>query len=226
MDGDDAATRPHEPVRAFLVSRLQLLGDGLARSLPAADVELVGSASSLEDALAGLADLEPDVVLLDAALPGALPAIRAIASAEPGVRVVVLGIADAPGEVLALAEAGAAAYLPHDGGLTDLARAVRGAVSGELECSPRVAAALVARLAQLASTRPSGSLRLTARELEILRLIDCGLSNKQIARQLRIELATVKNHVHNILAKLEVSTRTEAASLLRNAVASADLVPA
>jgi two-component system nitrate/nitrite response regulator NarL len=226
MDGGAEPTPLDGPVRVFLVSRLRLLAESLARSLATTDVELVGSAEALEDVLAQLPESGPQVVLVDASMPGALPATRAIVSAEPEIRVVVLGIAGVPGEVLDFAEAGAAAYLPRDGGLAELARTVRGAVSGELECSPRVAAALVARLAQLASARPSASVRLTARELEILRLIDGGLSNKQIARQLRIELATVKNHVHNILAKLEVSSRAEAASLLRSATASADLVPA
>lgn len=213
-------------VRMFLVTRLRLLADTLAQALPKSGVELVGSADALEDVLSQLAEREADVVVIDAAIPGALPVTRAIVSAAPEVRVVVLGIADVPGEVLTFAEAGATAYLPRDGSLSDLVRAVKGAVAGELDVSPRVAAALIARVGELASGRPSGSVRLTARELEVLRLIDGGLSNKQIARQLRIELPTVKNHVHNILAKLEVSSRTEAARLLRDGAATADLVPA
>jgi two-component system, NarL family, nitrate/nitrite response regulator NarL len=220
-----APAPPEGAVRMFLVTRLRLLTDTLAHALPPAGVKLVGAADALEDVLSQLAELEPHVVVIDAAIPGALPATRAIVSAAPDVRAVVLGIADAPGEVLAFAEAGAAAYVPRDGRLSDLVRAVEGAVVGELDVSPRVAAALIARVGELAWARPSGSVRLTARELEVLRLIDGGLSNKQIARQLQIELATVKNHVHNILAKLEVSSRTEAARFLRDSAAAADLVP-
>jgi two-component system nitrate/nitrite response regulator NarL len=226
MQSGAAQAPPEGAVRMFLVTRLRLLADTLARALPASGAELVGSADALEDALSRLAELEPHIVLIDAAFPGALPVTRAIVSAAPDVRCVVLGIADAPGEVLTFAEAGATAYLPRDGSLRDLVKAVKGAVAGELDVSPRVAAALIARVGELASGRPSGSVRLTARELEVLRLIDGGLSNKQIARQLRIELATVKNHVHNILAKLEVSSRSEAAQALRDGAAAADLVPA
>jgi DNA-binding NarL/FixJ family response regulator len=231
MQTGAAPAPPEGAVRMFLVTRLRLLADTLAHALPPAGVELVGAADALEDVLSLLAELEPHVVVIDAAIPGALPATRAIVSAAPDVQAVVLGIADVPGEVLAFAEAGAAAYVPRDGRLPDLVRAVEGAVAGELDVSPRVAAALIARVGELASARPSGSVRLTSRELEVLRLIDGGLSNKQIARQLQIELATVKNHVHNILAKLEVSSRAEAARLLRHSAAAADaaatdLVPA
>jgi two-component system nitrate/nitrite response regulator NarL len=226
MESGAAPAPPVGAVRMFLVTRLRLLADTLAQVLPPEGVELVGAADALEDVLSQLAELEPDVVVIDAAIPGALPVTRAIVSAAPHVRIVVLGIADVPGEVLAFAEAGAAGYAPRDGRLPDLIRAVEGAVSGELDVSPRVASALIARVGELAAGRPSGNVRLTARELEVLRLIDGGLSNKQIARQLRIELATVKNHVHNILAKLEVSSRGEAAQALRSGSAVADLVPA
>jgi len=226
METGAAPAPPEAPVRMFLVTRLRLLADTLTQALPPSGVELVGSADALEDVLSQLAELEAHVVVIDAAIPGALPVTRAIVSAAPDVRCVVLGIADVPGEVLTFAEAGAAAYVPRDGRLPDLVRAVEGAVAGELDVSPRVAAALIARVGELASARPSGSVRLTARELEVLRLIDGGLSNKQIAQQLRIELATVKNHVHNILAKLEVSSRSQAAQALHGGAAAVDLVPA
>ena len=116
-----------------------------------------------------------------------------------------------------LVEAGAAGYLTRDASLRDLFAALSSAVRDEVLCSPRIVASLARRLARLAeqhATRPTPA-SLTAREAEVVGLLDAGLSNKEIATRLCIELPTVKNHVHHILEKLHVNRRGEAAARLR-----------
>lgn len=124
---------------------------------------------------------------------------------------------DSERDIVATAEAGIGGYVPPDASIEDLVEAVKHAARGEMICSPRVAAALARRIATLASNRPVGSAApsLTAREMEVLELLEIGLSNKQIANRLSIRLATVKNHVHSILAKLNVRRRGEAVAALR-----------
>jgi DNA-binding NarL/FixJ family response regulator len=117
-------------------------------------------------------------------------------------------------DVIPCAEAGVAACLPRETTLADLSATIERVAAGESNASPRVAAMLLRRIATLAE-RNSPEANLTAREEEILVLIDDGLSNKQIARRLSIELPTVKNHVHNILEKLHVHRRYEAAARMR-----------
>ena len=119
--------------------------------------------------------------------------------------------------MLPLAEAGIAGWVTREASVDDLRATVASAAAGEAVFSPRLAASLLRRVAALASERRVGAQAtpLTRRQREILALIDEGLSNKEIARRLSIEVATVKNHVHNILEKLEVTRRAEAAALVR-----------
>jgi DNA-binding NarL/FixJ family response regulator len=119
--------------------------------------------------------------------------------------------------MIACAEAGVSGLLTANASLTDLVASIHGAGEGELHCSPKLAGALLRRVTALASGRPlnGAASALTTRELEVVRLIDRGLSNKQIALELEIELSTVKHHVHHILEKLEVARRGEAVARLR-----------
>ncbi len=154
----------------------------------------------------------PEVVLLDVSVTGSIGLLREIA---PHTRVVALGLADAGPEVLACAQAGVAGYVTRDESLDDLVDGLRTVARGGAACSPRTAAMLLQHVSSLASVdgvrQPAP--RLTSREREILALLGIGLSNKQIGQRLRIELPTVKNHVHNVLEKLGVSGRHEAAQL-------------
>ena len=129
---------------------------------------------------------------------------------------VAIGIADSDTEVIACAERGFAAYVTRDGSVDELAATIRAAGKGELTCSPRIAGTLMRRLGALAAElHPASSMaRLTRREREIAALMRQDLSNKEIATRLRIEVATVKNHVHNVLDKLQVHRRSDAARLL------------
>jgi len=212
-------------IRVCVVDEVRLVRDGIACAL-ARDGKLDAAVRSADSREWGVRveEFRPDVVLVRVAAPQDIVTLRAIATAAPGVRVVALGVTDAADEVIACAEAGAAGYLPRDGTLEDLTTIITSVAGGETVCSPRVAAALLRRVASLAAERRmgNGNARLTARESEIVRLIDRGLSNKEIAQQLVIEVRTVKNHVHNILEKLQVHRRGEAAARIRGVV---DLAP-
>jgi DNA-binding NarL/FixJ family response regulator len=136
------------------------------------------------------------------------------------VKVVAFSAADTEDEICVCAEAGIAGYVARNGSKEDLIAAVENAILGEVLCSPRAAASLFRRLAahvQTTKQQPPEA-ALTSHEQDIIALIDRGLSNKEIARQLKISLPTVKNHVHNILEKLQVTRRGAAAALLREAV--------
>ena len=221
--------RPAHATRVLIAARVRLHHDGLA-DLLARDprVEVVGTATGPTDALAIIASLEPDVVVVDTALPGSLDSIRLIHAARPAVCVVATAVADRDSEVIACAEAGAAGYVTRDASAADLVDVIDRASTGEILCSPRMAAALFRRIATLAAqgAREPPLHRLTSREHEIVVLIEEGLSNKQIAHQLQIEVTTVKNHVHHILEKLGVAGRGEAAARLRADVGRTDPVGA
>jgi two-component system, NarL family, nitrate/nitrite response regulator NarL len=156
-----------------------------------------------------------DVILLDVAGARGIDTLREL-SAMTAVPIVVLGIRDRPGEVVDYAEAGIAGYVTDEHTVDDLVAAVRSAHQGEFSCPASVAAGLAARLTLRAREhRRSPLSQLTARERQILTLIESGSSNKEIARRLHIQLTTVKNHVHNILRKLDVRGRGEAAATAR-----------
>ena len=203
--------------RVLIVSDIRLYRDGLVEILRECDrIRVVGAVSNGRDTLPAVAELEPEVVLLDMALPENLATVSAVARTVPDVNVVALGVPEQ--EVIACAEAGISGFVPRDGSVDDVLAAVVSAVRGELTCSPRIARGLLRRVTTLAgrSGPPEEPYRLTPRESEIAHLIERGLSNKEIALKLRIEVSTVKNHVHNILERLNVNRRGEAAARLRS----------
>jgi two-component system nitrate/nitrite response regulator NarL len=177
---------------------------------------VVALASNVETTLATLEDVEVDIVVLDTRMPGSSNAVWALAAAMPQVKIVALGVPEADGHVVALAEAGAAGYVPGEASVEDLVAVVESVSRGETLCSPEVAATLFRRVAALARERRRDiDEQLTGRELEVLHLIEEGFSNKEIGAALSIELSTVKNHVHRILEKLKVRRRTEAVARAR-----------
>jgi len=204
------------PVRVFVVADVRVYRELLADALASEDgFEVDGSAPG---DIAGMAIgmTEPGVVVVDTGSVPGPGGVRALAAAAPTAKIVAVGIPDDERAILALAEAGVAGYVTVEQPLGELVAAVEAAANDELQCSPRVAAALAKRVATLADGRlGNGDQRLTRREREIAALIADGLLNKQIARRLSIEQATVKNHVHNILAKLGASRRDQVAVLLR-----------
>jgi two-component system, NarL family, nitrate/nitrite response regulator NarL len=201
----------------FVVARVRLYRDGLVQALRSEPtLEVVGAATTGGSALAQIAELEPTVVVLDVSSRNDLSEIARLTLVEPRPLVLAVGVADEPDEIVACAEAGAAGFVTSSQAPADLVDAVRCAARGELLCSGRTAAALFRRVGELAGgqARSEPELVLTTRELEIARLIQLGLTNREIAGRLCIEPATVKNHVHNILAKLGARSRSEVGGLL------------
>jgi two-component system, NarL family, nitrate/nitrite response regulator NarL len=150
-------------------------------------------------------------------MAGAVAVLSAIAGAAPHAQVIAVGVFETEQQVIACAEAGVAGYLLRHESLAQLGAVVQSVLRGETICSPQVAATLLRRVATLAAERRSadGTAQLTVREREVLQLVDLGMSNRDIAERLSIEVRTVKNHVHNILEKLQVHRRGEAAARLR-----------
>jgi len=215
-------------IRVAIVADIRLYREGLARILERQpNISVVATAATSDGSLAAVLELGPDVILIDKAMPDSLEAIRRVAVAAPGAKVVSLSVREDDRDVLASAEAGAIAYVPREASLEDLVAVIECAVRGEAVCSRRVAGALLRRIAALATDGRSDRVpaRLTNREREIMGLIDEGLSNKEIAKRLRIEVATAKNHVHNILEKLQVHRRGEAAARVRAALPRRVLTP-
>ncbi len=207
-------------IRVLIVTDIRLYREGLEQILRREqELSMVGTAADLEDALTSVRELRPDVVLIDQAMPQNLAVVRAIRVLAPEVKVVALAVRAVEEEVVASAEAGIAGYVPREAGVSDLIATLQGVGRGELLCSPRVAAALLQRVTTLSKGRGSieEDSHLTARELEVLELLERGSANKDIALRLGIEVATVKNHVHNILEKLRVQRRGQAAARWREA---------
>jgi DNA-binding NarL/FixJ family response regulator len=201
----------------LIVADTRLYRDGLARSLARRKgIRVVGLPIGPEDVVEQTLATSPDVVLIDA--HDGLPWIKALFEAEPEAKVIVIGLPETQEAVIAYAEAGVAGFVARDSTVDELVACVRSVGRDDLVCSPPVAAILLQHVKTHAAVngaepRPPA---LTSRQLEILQLIDTGLSNKEIAQRLCIELSTVKNHVHQILDKLQVRTRKEAAASLKS----------
>jgi two-component system, NarL family, nitrate/nitrite response regulator NarL len=202
---------PAEPgTRVFIVSAIRVYADAVAQTLrEAGGLEVVGTAADPAPAVARVEELEPDVVVVDVSVPHPFDAVRRLSRVDGCAKVVALGIGTDMRDAVAYAEAGASGFVTCAQSPADLAAAVAAAGRGETLCCPRTAAALVRRLAEVAGHEaglcPEASL--TAREREVAGLVATGHTNREIADRLCIEVATVKNHVHNILGKLGVARR-------------------
>jgi two-component system, NarL family, nitrate/nitrite response regulator NarL len=208
---DVCGTVPAVP-RVYVVSDVRLYRDGLIASLAGESRLDVFGAGGSGDVLSQIAVSRPEVLLLDIAARDSLQIPRRARQALPGLIVVAFAVADAEeGNVLACAEAGISGYVVQDGSIEDLVTAVLCALKGEVVCSPQIAGCLFNRLATLSrgsATKPAAA-QLTAREREIAALVACNLPNKEIARRLHLGPATIKNHVHNILQKLNIHRRCD-----------------
>jgi two-component system, NarL family, nitrate/nitrite response regulator NarL len=203
--------RPH----IYLVSDVRLYREGLVACLaPQGRLTILGAGGS-EDAIDRIAMLRPQVVLLDLAAHDSLNIPHRAKEILPAIKVVAFAVAETEEHVLACAEAGISGYVPQDGSLEDLEAAVVRSLRGELVCPPYIAALLFGRLATMSKGRVDGPMddRLTPREREVAGLLALNLPNKEIARQLRIGPATIKNHVHNILQKLKIHRRGDIARM-------------
>jgi two-component system, NarL family, nitrate/nitrite response regulator NarL len=206
--------------RVVVVADIFVYREGLAEALAREEgVEVVGSGSSEPADLERMRAANPDVVLLDAAVPESLETGRKVRAVIPDAELLAVAVSEVEDDVVAWAEVGISGFVSRGASLHEVADAVEGAIHGELDCSPRVAATLLRHVGMLARVhhidRPN--VCLTPREREVIKLIDAGLSNQEIARRLFIELPTVKSHVHNILEKLRVHRRADAAARMRGA---------
>ena len=192
----------HAVVRAGLVQLLATF----------ADVELVGAAADGEEAVALCAERQPNVVLMDLEMPvlDGIEATRRIRSSQPEVAVVVLTSFSDRERILRALDAGAAGYLLKDSQPAEVAAAVRSAHRGEIQLDPAVTRPLIS---DLKSGGDGVTSLLTSRELEVLRLVGAGKANKEIAADLVISERTARTHVSNVLRKIGVSSRTQAAVL-------------
>jgi two-component system nitrate/nitrite response regulator NarL len=208
-----AAGIGQDAIRLIIATRVALYREGLAAALHANPrIAVVGTAAGSRELVAAVVDVATDAVLLDTELDDAIATASQLAARRPDLKIVALGAFTDEIDVIAWAEAGVRAFVTQMDGLDRLVEALEGVAEDRAVCPPLIAAALLRRVQAAASgpLAPVAPAPLTLRELDVLKLVDEGLSNKEIAVRLGIKLATVKNHVHNILGKLEVGRRTEA----------------
>ena len=202
--------------RVLLAHDRPVVRDALAAALAKDENDLAVSTcgAAVDATLSTIERLRPDVVVLPAPDPETLQQIHVLTRSFTGIRVIVCGLEEHPQQVLDVLEAGAVGYVAADASVGDLRDAIHLAIAGGVRLPPATAAAVVARLAALASERRAEGrardAKLTPRGIEILRLAADGLTNKEIACRLNVEEQTVKNHVHNILERLSLRRRQEA----------------
>jgi DNA-binding NarL/FixJ family response regulator len=205
-----------DELRVLVVDDHDLFRTGLRNLLEEQGVNVVGEAGDGEAAIRLAADLAPDVVIMDLNMPGVggVETTRKLSGLAPLSRVVVLTISDDDDDVMNAVMAGACGYLLKDSSIQDLIGGIRAAAAGESLISPQIAAKVLQRLrAQSKDDDAAETIRaeLSDRELEVLKLIANGKDNAQIAKELFISPKTVKNHISNILMKLQIENRIQAA---------------
>ncbi len=216
---DDTRQEP-EPIRTLIVDDHALFRRGLEMVLAAEpDIELVGEASDGQEAVLRAGESLPDVILMDIRMPrsSGIEACRALKELVPSAKIVMLTISDEEEDLFEAIRAGASGYLLKDIPLDEVADTVRAVNGGQSLINPSMAGKLLTEFAALArreqEEEPPQQVpapRLTEREIQVLRLVARGMNNRDIAKELFISENTVKNHVRNILEKLQIHSRMEA----------------
>ncbi len=204
------------PIRVLLADDHDLFRQGVRRLLEAVgEIEVVGEASTGEQTVRLVEELAPDIVLLDIAMPhlSGIDAARIIKAASPRTGLIMLTVHSEEEFLFEAIKAGAMGYLLKDCTPEELLRAIRVVYDGEGLLAPTMAAKVIHEFAKTREVRDLAAVTnpLTAREVEILQHVAAGLANKEIALRLRISERTVKNHLSNIMEKLHVNSRTQAA---------------
>lgn len=204
-----------EAIRILVADDHPLFREGVVHSLSSeTDIAIVGQAASGEEALQLARDLLPDVVLLDVTMPGwgGIATAEKLATACPAIKVVMLTVVEDEDKLLAAFSAGARGYVLKGVSSRELATVVRGVERGEVYVSPSLAAGILVALTRgHAAADPLGEL--TEKEREILRLVGEGLTNREIGERIHLAEKTIKHYITNILQKLQVRSRVEAALL-------------
>jgi DNA-binding NarL/FixJ family response regulator len=210
-----------DTVRVLIAEDHPLFREGMRGRLDrVADVAVVGEAASGDEAVELAQKLEPDVILMDIKMPGlnGIEATREIQRANPQIGILVLTMFEDDDSVFAAMRAGAKGYLLKDSGGEGVVHAIRAVASGEAVFGPGVAERMIGYFSAPRAAAPQRAFpELTEREEEILSLVAQGKSNREIARQLFVSLKTVRNHVSNILLKLQVADRAQAVIRARDA---------
>ncbi|HEY5151346.1 MAG TPA: response regulator transcription factor [Mycobacterium sp.] len=216
----DGAGDPAHSLAVLVVDDCRLYRESLSGILSEQDaVSSVWSAHNRESLQLQLGRFHPQVVLLNLASAGSLYLLRAVREDKANARVIVIGVdEDDEDEIIHCAQLGVSGYFNRSESLEQLLDLIRRVGRGETLYSPRVAEVLTRRLADMATQRKPGrrAVVLTSREHQVLELVGEGRTNKDIAEALSIEVYTVKNHVHSVLAKLGVRRRGEAAAAIRD----------
>jgi DNA-binding NarL/FixJ family response regulator len=213
-------------IEVVVASGVRFYAEGLAQVLDGDErISTLLAVPDVETLLAVLVDAAPDVVLLDLAGMDDLDALREIVTAAAPVPFVALAVREREAEVIGWAEAGVAGIVTRSASLAELTEAIFAAARGEAPCSRMVPAVLLRRVAAAARQSPGAAPlpALTAREREIADLLALGLRNKEIATRLFLEVSTVKNHVHSVLRKLDVSSRGDAVARMKRASGMMDV---
>ena len=217
-EADDARRVP-DPIRVLIVDDHALFRRGLEMVLAEEpDIELVGEASDGAEAVAKAGEALPDVILMDIRMPksSGIEACRAMKEVAPSAKIVMLTISDEEEDLFEAIRAGASGYLLKDIPYDEVADVVRAVHGGQSLINPSMAAKLLTEFAALAKrdgeerAQEVPAPKLTDREMEVLRLVARGMNNRDIAKELFISENTVKNHVRNILEKLQIHSRMEA----------------
>lgn len=202
-----------EPIRVLVADDHAIVVGGLAALIATEpDMVLVGSAADGEAAVAAAQALEPDVILLDLQMPrkDGVAAIAEIRALQPAARILVLTSFDDDERVFKAMKAGALGYLLKDASPAYLLEAIRNVAAGKATLHPDIALKLIQELHRPSPLPPTAE-PLTAREMEVLKLVARGLANAEIAGQLTVSERTVRTHISNILGKLHLANRTQAA---------------
>lgn len=210
---------PDSAMTIIMLTPVRLLGDGLIaclRSRP--DMSVLAVINDLASLRQALGTSPPDVVLVDVTQGIDLFDIRAIAAQWPDVALVALGLTEQRQDVIQCGRAGFAGYVSRDASIDELCHTLSEIVAGRLACSPEIAGGLLRALFRRDQRmdEPDTDLSLTRRESEVLELLGHGLSNKEIGDQLCLSVATVKHHVHHVLAKLRLPKRAQAMRRVRD----------
>jgi DNA-binding NarL/FixJ family response regulator len=214
--GERHARKELGDIRVVIVDDHDLFRTGLKNLLEEQGVQVIGEAANGRDALRLVSELAPDVVIMDLNMPGisGVDTTRQLAAVAPLARVVVLTISADDDDVMNAVVAGACGYLLKDSSIQELVAGIIAAAAGESLISPQIASKVLQRLrSQTAHVDAAETIRaeLSDREIQVLKLIANGKDNAQIAGELFISPKTVKNHISNILMKLQIDNRIQAA---------------